>query len=251
MLFLLQVTITFIANEGVLLSSPTGKVFIDALFTRYSSYAYPSDSLRGAMEAGRPPFDSVSAVLVTHRHGDHFGAGPVHAFLRNNPRARLIGSQQVMDSLNRLPGASPIPSAQLWPVTLPTNQRRRLTVNGITIEALGLSHGGEHREISQHLGYLVEMDGIRILHIGDTNVGPETFTPFRLDTARVDVALLSAWSITGHWASINRWVRPRTVFAFHFEAGGGGSDARRVREALPSAIVLTRPLERHVVTRAP
>lgn len=248
MLLALQLTITFIANEGVLLSSATGKVLIDALFTSYSSYAFPSDSLRAAMEAGRPPFDSVSAVLVTHRHGDHFHPAPVAAFLRNNPRARLITSQQVIDSL-AAGGGGAIPSAQLWPATTPPGERRRLTVNGVIIDVLGLSHGsGRHRTV-QHVGFLVEMDGVRVLHIGDTEVTPDTFTPFRLDTARVDVALLPAWAITGHWDTISRLVRPRTVMAFHLEAGGAGGDARRVRETLPGAVVLVRPMEQRTVAR--
>ena len=252
MLFLLQVAITFVANEGVLLSSPSGKVLIDALISPYRTYAHPSDSLRRAMEAGRPPFDSVSAVLVTHRHGDHFGAGPVNAFLRNNPRARLITSQQVIDSLHRLPGAPAVPSTQLWPATMSPGARRRLTVNGITIEVLGLSHGSGRHETIQHVGFLVEMDGVRILHIGDTDVQPGTFAPFRLDTTRIDVALLPGWSVAdpANWAEIARWVRPRTVMAFHFGPGDDDPTARRVRAAIPEAIVLSRPMERREVSPA-
>ena len=252
MFLALQVAITFVANEGVLLSSPSGKVLIDALFVSYRSFPYPSDSLRGAMEAGQAPFDSVSAVLVTHWHGDHFGAGPVAAFLRNNPRARLISSRQVVDSLHRLEGTSSIPARQLWPATTPPGQRRRLTVNGITIEVLGLSHGSGRHATVEHVGFLVEMQGVRILHIGDTDIGPDTFAPFRLDTARVDVALLPGWAIAEpkNWAEIARWVRPRTVMAIHLEPGEDDPFARRVREAMPDAILLSRPLEQRTVTRA-
>jgi L-ascorbate metabolism protein UlaG (beta-lactamase superfamily) len=91
------VSITFLANEGVLLSSGTKKVLIDALFLKYETgYAIPADSTRAALESARPPFDAVDLVLVTHRHGDHFHPAPVAAHLRANPRATLLTSRQVI-----------------------------------------------------------------------------------------------------------------------------------------------------------
>src|SRR6187397_2695640 len=95
------VTVTFVANEGVLLTSKSGKVLIDALFRSYEDFVFPADSLREAMEAGRAPFDSVRLALATHWHGDHFEPRPVTAFLRANPGATFLASQQVLDSLAR------------------------------------------------------------------------------------------------------------------------------------------------------
>ena len=37
------VTVTFVANEGVLLSSRSGKVLIDALFRSYKDFVVPSE----------------------------------------------------------------------------------------------------------------------------------------------------------------------------------------------------------------
>ena len=87
------VTVTFLANEGVLLSSRSGKVLIDALFRTYKDFVVPSDSLREAMEAGRAPFDAVNLALATHWHGDHFEPRPVTAFLRGNPTASFLASR--------------------------------------------------------------------------------------------------------------------------------------------------------------
>jgi hypothetical protein len=59
-----EVTITFLANEGVMLSSGTRKVLIDALFLKYETgYAVPADSTRAALERAR-------RSLAT-RHGPH------------------------------------------------------------------------------------------------------------------------------------------------------------------------------------
>ena len=45
------VSVTFLANEGVLLSSGDKQVLIDALFRKYETgYAVPADSTREALE---------------------------------------------------------------------------------------------------------------------------------------------------------------------------------------------------------
>jgi L-ascorbate metabolism protein UlaG (beta-lactamase superfamily) len=246
-----SVTVTFVSNEGVLLSSRSGKVLIDALFRSYQDFVFPSDSLRGAMEAGRAPFDSVKLALATHWHGDHFEPRPVTAFLRANPRATFLASQQVLDSLARYEPARSLPSHQLVPSTMAPGTRRRLTVNGITLDVLGISHGtGRHRSV-QHLGYLVELDGVRILHLGDSWVEDDTFKPFRLDTSRVDVALVPSWLLRNAATRqvILREIRPRTIMAFHLGRDDEAPVTREIHEALPAAIILFRPLQRETVAR--
>ena len=55
-------TVTFLANEGVLLTSGNRKVLIDALFQEYRPmYALPADSTRRALQAARPSFDGVDS----------------------------------------------------------------------------------------------------------------------------------------------------------------------------------------------
>ena len=59
-----SVAITFLANEGVMLSSGTSKVLIDGLFLKYETgFAVPADSTLAALERARPPFDAVDLVL--------------------------------------------------------------------------------------------------------------------------------------------------------------------------------------------
>jgi L-ascorbate metabolism protein UlaG (beta-lactamase superfamily) len=244
-----SVTVTFVANEGVLLSSRSGKVLIDALFRSYKDFVYPADSLREAMESGRAPFDSVRLILATHRHGDHFEPRPVAAFLRANPQATFLASQQVLDSLARYEPARSLPSRQLMPATMAPGTRRRVAVNGITVDVLGISHGtGRHRGV-EHLAFLVELDGVRVLHLGDSWVEESTFTPFRLDTARIDVALVPSWLVTDARTrdAIVRGIRPRTVMIFHLGADDAERVGREIRDVMPAAVLLARPLDRKTV----
>jgi L-ascorbate metabolism protein UlaG (beta-lactamase superfamily) len=242
------VSITFLANEGVMLSSGGDKVLIDALFQKYETgYAVPADSTQAALAAGRSPFNDVDLVLVTHRHGDHFHPAPVVAHLRANPSAKLVTSRQVIDSLRgRLQPNAALSSRLLARTTAP-GTRRREEIDGIVVEMLGLPHGGRRHRAVEHLGYIVELGGRRVLHVGDTDITEDAFAPFRLDTARIDVALLPMWMVTSREGRrvIERWIRPRRVVAIHVGEGQQREAIRDVQAALPGTVTLVRSLETH------
>ena len=243
-----SVTITFLANEGVLLSTAGHGVLIDALFHKYQTgYAVPAESTQSALARARPPFDRIDLVLVTHRHGDHFHPVPVVAHLAANPRARLVTSAQVVDSLRgRVTGPASDVTPRLVPRTMAPGLWHREVVNGIAVELLGLPHGGSRHRGVEHLAYVVELAGRRVLHLGDGDITEAALSRFRLDTARIDVALVPYWAVTSREGRevIERWIRPGQVVAFHV---GEGSDmtrvSREVRSSLPGAITFTRSLE--------
>jgi L-ascorbate metabolism protein UlaG (beta-lactamase superfamily) len=244
------VTITLLANEGVLLAgdTPAGprKVLIDALYLAYDGYALPPEATQAALRSARAPFDATSLVLVTHRHGDHFHPAQVAAHLRANPRAVLLTSRQVIDSLRHHADARTLASTRIMARTTPPGARRRETVDGVRVELLGLRHGYWRNRRVEHLAYVVELGGRRVLHLGDAELSEATLAPLRLDTARIDVALVPAWGITEveARAAIRRWVRPRHVVAIHLPPGEAGVRvAREVQAAWPGAAPLVRPLE--------
>jgi len=84
-----------------------------------------------------------------------------------------------------------------------------------------------------------------VLHVGDTDVSEANFAPFRLDTARIDVALIPNWVITNDDGRrvIERWIRPKQVVAFHVGTNDGDRATRDVRSAMPNATTLVRSLE--------
>jgi L-ascorbate metabolism protein UlaG (beta-lactamase superfamily) len=242
-----RLTITFLANEGVMLASRTRKVFIDGLFLKYKTgFALPADSTQDALQRARPPFDGVDVVLVTHRHGDHFHPIPVAAHLRANPRATLLTSRQVIDTLRRHALARDLSNTRFMARTMSPGTRRREVVNGVTVELLGIPHGGGWRSRGlEHLAYIVEMGGRRVLHTGDADLTDEVLAPFRLDTARIDVALVPAWLLTNQKSrrAIVRWIRPGQVIGIHVGEGVEARITREVQAAMPGAHVFVRSLE--------
>ena len=219
-------------------------MLIDALFEPYESFAVPAESTRVALHHANAPFDDVDLVLVTHRHGDHFHPRPAVDHLRANPRAVLVTSRQVIDSLQGRLTSELLRGHRIAPRTLAAGSRRRLLVNGIPVELLGLPHDGRRHRGVEHLAFIVDLGGRRVLHVGDAELSEATLAAFRIDTMRIDVALLPFWALTDDDTrnAVQRWIRPRHVVAFHLAADDPRAE-REVRSAVPAARVLRRPLE--------
>jgi len=152
----------------------------------------------------------------------------------------------VIDSLRKNPAATSLPASRFLARITAPGTRRRETVNGITVELLGIPHGGGWRNRGlAHLAYIVELGGRRVLHVGDANLSDKVLAPFRLDTARIDVALLPTWLLTDPNArrAIERWIRPRQIVGIHVGEGEEGRAVNAVRAALPTAVTFTRSLE--------
>ncbi|MDQ2670371.1 MAG: MBL fold metallo-hydrolase [Gemmatimonadota bacterium] len=243
------IAVTFLANEGVLLAgdTPAGRrqVLIDALFEPYDDYAVPADSTQSALRQAHPPFAGADLILVTHRHGDHFHPAPVARHLGENSRAVLLTSDQVIDSLRGRIAPELLTSPRIIRRTTPPGTRRRMLVNGLPVELLGLPHGGRRHRQVEHLGFVVELGGRRVLHVGDAELSEATLAPFRLDTARIDIALLPYWAASDEATRnvIARWVRPGRIAAFHISDRDTARVRKSLRSAAPEAHVFARSLE--------
>ncbi len=61
------VTVTYVANEGVLIQSGSKQVLIDALHKPYLSEYLPTpEKIIDTMMANRPPFEDIELLLVSN-----------------------------------------------------------------------------------------------------------------------------------------------------------------------------------------
>src|ERR1044071_8372445 len=89
-----QVKVTYLANEGVMLTAGSTKVLVDALLRDGLGYPIHSPAVREQLETGKSPFDGVGLALATHYHLDHWDAGAISRFLASNPSARYASTPQ-------------------------------------------------------------------------------------------------------------------------------------------------------------
>ncbi|HSL55424.1 MAG TPA: MBL fold metallo-hydrolase, partial [Pyrinomonadaceae bacterium] len=185
------VEITYIANEGVLISSGGKQVLIDGLHREYGpEYAFLPPAERDKIENAKAPFDAIDLILVSHRHLDHFHPESVGLHLQHNPKAVLVSSQQIVDEVEKnFKGFQAIRS-RVTAATPPWRERVAMKVAGIDFEILGLRHGtGRHATI-QNLGHIIKLGGKKLLHVGDADTSVENFEKFNLDEEGIDIALL-------------------------------------------------------------
>ena len=92
--------VTYIGNEGFLISGGGKKVLIDALYREgVRGYVVVPPERRKKTENAQPPFDNVDLILATHYHADHFDPGAVGTHLLNNPKGIFVSTNQAVDQL--------------------------------------------------------------------------------------------------------------------------------------------------------
>jgi L-ascorbate metabolism protein UlaG (beta-lactamase superfamily) len=137
-----RVTITYIANEGVLLSSGDKQVLIDGLHREYKpAYSFPPKTLLNALETAQAPYNEIDLVLVSHLHLDHFHPESIGLHLKNNPRALLVSSDQIADGVKKDYAGSAEVEKQVRRVTPEWKTKTTFTAAGINLQVLGLKHG--------------------------------------------------------------------------------------------------------------
>lgn len=190
------VEITYLANEGFLIRSAEHAVLIDALSgDGIGGYPAVPREVRKSMERGEPPFERVDLVLATHHHGDHFDAAAVADFLERHPEALFVSTDQAVERLSaELPEASPA-RARVRAANPAPGRPARLAHRGLDVQAFALHHGHGMDPPVRNLGFVVEIGGLVLLHVGDTEVTPEEFARSGITEREIDVALLSYWTL--------------------------------------------------------
>jgi L-ascorbate metabolism protein UlaG (beta-lactamase superfamily) len=80
-------TVTYLANMGVVLTGSTARVVIDGFHHgALAEYAPLRAEDRSALEMATGPYAQVDAILITHRHADHFQPAAVAARLAVDTR---------------------------------------------------------------------------------------------------------------------------------------------------------------------
>jgi len=204
-----EVSITYLANEGVMLESLRTKLLIDSLFRdSLGAYARHSSANQESIETGRAPFNGISLALATHYHLDHWDAGAITRFLGSNTTSLFAGPAAA---------TAMIPSSQKIRVrafSINPGGSERFEVSGIPVEAFSLQHGN-----TPHVGYAVSIGGVRVFHLGDADASAANFAELtRLGSPAV--AIVPFWWLLDRNAVAflrDSW-KPRQLIAVHFGA---------------------------------
>jgi L-ascorbate metabolism protein UlaG (beta-lactamase superfamily) len=181
------------------------------------------------LSAGAPPAD---IILVTHDHFDHLSKDDIT--LIRTPETIVVGPSEV--------------TAQVDGDTVTVKPGDTVEVAGVTITAVAAYNTDKFREPGKvfhpredgKVGYIVEYDGRRIYHSGDTDVIPE------MAAVSVDIALLpvsGTYVMTADEAAkAAATVHAAVIVPMHYGTIVGSlADAQRFAELSPVPVEILTP----------
>ena len=211
----MELELTYVGCEGVMIRSASGSVLIDGLYgAEAEGYHTPPPETLASLRDARAPFDRVDLVLATHFHEDHFDPGAAAEFMSASERTRFASTPQAVELLlARAPELAP----RVVALQAPEGVRVAHDFGAIRAEAFGLSHGKVNYADVQHLGLVVTLDGRQVVHLGDGIIDEKALRRAGLVDAAVDVGVLPFWFLTYPFGKrlVARAFRPRAVFACH------------------------------------
>jgi len=247
-------SVTYIGNEGFMIASGDVKVLVDALYRDgVPGYVVIPEERRQLLEKAQPPFDGVTLILATHYHADHFDPGAVLEHLRASPKTVFLSTPQAVDLMRELPDFDTV-RGRVRPEHPKEGERVRSERPGLVLEVLNLHHGRE-RPV-ENLGFIIEMGGVKILHVGDTEATLKDFQANQIREEEVDIAFLPYWYLgAGNEKAIEEAIAPGRIVATHLPPpsdpqgllqtqGGFEKLATGIEGRFPGAVVFRQEMEK-------
>lgn len=204
-------TATSILNAGVMAELGGGsadaapiKLLFDPLYDdHYGAFEVPDDELIEAIITGAPPYDGVSAVFVSHAHGDHFSESQLIAMLTQQPGLIMVAPAQALEQLREDAAWDEALAERVRTIELANGEASEsFTIAGATIEAFRSPHSGwpdRHAQV-HNITFRVSApaasgQSVRVMHMGDADPAPEHYAALRafLDAKRTSLALVPYW----------------------------------------------------------
>ena len=240
-----DVTVTYIANEGVFISAGADQILIDALHEPYRPAYLPTPpDIKSNIFNAAPPFNSVDILLVSHVHLDHFDAELVGRYLSYQQGPVLFSSAQVIDSVRAQAGDLTQVEERIKVVPYKTGESATYAKGGISVKAGKVTHGSARFAWVENLGHVVKMGGKTFLHVGDPGFGRSDIAQL-LNGEHIDVALLPAWFVTEKDGrkTINEVIKPDRIIVVHVSPANTATVRKTTEKHYPEAIVFSEPME--------
>ena len=158
----------------------------------FDPYLKPSDRRTFAPPVSPAQITAVDYVLCTHAHGDHLDEFAVEGIARAAPGARFVVPPAAVQQMAEL-GIAP-------ERILAAAVDEETTLGPLTMRAVPAAHGDQSTPVAEYvwephpergyrfLGFVVDLNGVRVYHAGDTTIFPGMVD--RLKPLGIDVALL-------------------------------------------------------------
>lgn len=199
---------TAILNAGVTAEIGTAQAPVRLLFDplyddHFGSLEQLDDALIERIVTGEAPYDGVTAVFVSHAHGDHLSARHLNRLLAAQSEVMLVAPGQAIAQLRADDGWEARFEERMRAITLDNGEASEaFAIAGATIEAFRTPHSGwpdRHTQV-HNITFRVSMpagEGVfaRVMHLGDADPGAEHYAALEdfLQRHRTSLAMVPYW----------------------------------------------------------
>lgn len=167
--------IQYLGNEGVAVFHGSTTLLFDPLFREdYGLYTLVPDSTRDALFSGSTPFENITAIFVSHHHGDHFDPADMLRLMAGQKSTKLYAPQQAIDAMQRVAGEDDgaiFDRSDSLDLSY-SDDPRKIQSGNITVEAFPIPHSGwpTARTNIQNIAFRVTVDSVAsVVHLGDAD----------------------------------------------------------------------------------
>lgn len=253
-----KVTMTFVANEGILVAGSEARLLIDGLFGKsYSIFQAPDADTIAKLTTATAPFDRLTAALVTHKDTDHVNAAYVSAHLVSDTDCALVAPAEVVDLVRSQPDFAKF-EGRIHTIP-PVESETETILNKVKIRAIPLGHMPRPPnlpEMPYNVGYLFAIDGITFFHTGDMSAeNLASLQRAKLAEANIDVLLISWYAFKpeeGRLAqAMIRYLQPKVILLAHLTTKNPAADKAVVQPLrdLPPVIPLETPMRSYMIEK--
>jgi ankyrin repeat protein/L-ascorbate metabolism protein UlaG (beta-lactamase superfamily) len=223
-----EIKVTYIANMGVLISSASKNILIDALFNEgYDSYPITPKNIVSKINKFEPPFNSIDLILITHSDGDHFSAPMIAEYLSINKTVKVVCSNITSSALKKCAGYK-VDTSRVIGITPELCKSMDTMVNDIKIKILRLRHNGSEGQ-EENIGFLINTEGVNVFHSGDSDgyvkqglavSGIQEYDSIGIEKMNIDLAILGKFYLVDSSSPglqiIENYIKPKHIILSHF-----------------------------------
>lgn len=235
-----------LANEGFIIGDgESTRVMVDGMVAEpYSVYGGLPADLIPAFSNASGPFAKINLVLVSHQHHDHNQPSYACNFIQNSIGI-LATSQQVVDLMREKCRQFVLSSPRVQIIDPLYGEPVNLQVGDASVSIFLLSHGGGKYASLKNFGHLIELGGMRVLHIGDAAMEAADFNTAAVADMKVDIALIPFWYFQPGpgGGMLRRYLTAKHMVATHIPPGEMAEVKEYLQVEYPNVIILENPMD--------
>lgn len=177
--------VTYLGNEALFIQVDDSKILFDPFFHHnLGIYQLVPNHLKQSIISGKPPYNDIDAIFISHAHRDHFAVDIVVEYLNKHVNTQLVGSSQAIDQVKDYLSSEQIKlngdrlvSVDLDFKSAPWQQ----VIGALQVDAVRIPHAGwPSRADVENLVFRVSLGNkATIMHMGDADPDDDHYLPYK------------------------------------------------------------------------